>query len=241
MADSVLASAIILGARERANDETDEAIATDTEVLRWLRQEWKRLYGLYVSAEPDRFRTVSNIGVVAGTATYALPATWFATISIDYIRSASGNQYDPLRRLQEPERLDFDGCAGAPIAEAYRLVGTNVELYATPTDSSASYRHTWVPTAPDIASEATAVDVRNGHDVYLEMLLAKRLLQKEEAYDSRFEATDPNNPLPGTIQHFEKLLLEEAQLRYMYDAERQFPASRRRRGWLDEADYRGRR
>lgn len=231
MADSVLASAVILGARERADDAVDEAIADDAEILRYLVQAWKRLHALYVQAEPDRFMTSSNVGVVAGTATYSLPATWLGTVRVDYVQSSTGNLYRPLRRLQDPEVLLFNGTPSAPIATAYRAVGTNLVLYPTPSDSSASYRHTYLTTAPSIPNTSTSLEVRNGHDVYLEMLVAKRLLQKEEAYDGRFEKE---------LEQIEEDLKSEANLRYFMDPDRQW-GIRQRDPFIDPADYPGRR
>lgn len=230
MADSVLASAVILGARERADDVLDEAVADDSEILRYLVQAWKRLYGFYVAAEPDRFRTESTINTVANTATVALPATWFATIGLDYAQSASGNVFIPLRRLQEHERHYFNGTASAAIAQAYRVIGETLTFYPTPS-AVASYRHIWIPTAPAIASVATALDVRNGHDEYLEMMVARRMLKKEQAYRADWE---------DEIAKIEETLTNEANLRYMNAPDTQ---ARFRKSWqpYDAADYYPRR
>ena len=197
MATSVLVSAVRDAARARVDDASG-AIAGDTEVLSYVQDAWERLHSLYLGAEPDRFRTEASI---TGAATVALPADWFATIAVDY-QPATGTRY-PLRRLQESERNAFNGMTGP--ARAYRVIGTNVCLYPTP--SGGTYIHIYTAGAATLAA-GTTLNVRNGHNVFLELLVARRLLEKEEAYDGRWEKQ---------IEQIEESLVEEAALRYLRD------------------------
>jgi hypothetical protein len=218
VADLVAVSAIIAGARSRI-DDAGGAVSDSTDILIYVRDAWKHLYSLYVGAEPDRFRTEAS---VSGAATVALPADWLATIAVDYEQSA-GIRY-PLRRLQEADRHSFNGTSSGGNALAYRIIGTNLCLYPTP--SGGTYVHVYIPTAPAIADATTQLDVRAGHDGYLQKVVARELLMKEEAYDGRFDRD---------IEKLEESLVEDAAMRYMRDANE---IRSEEYGYRDPAEYR---
>jgi len=221
VADSVLVSTVRDNARARVDDASG-AIAGDTEVLGYVQQAYKRLHGLYVGAEPDRFRTEATV-TTSGSATSNLPADWLSTIGVDY-QPATNTRY-ALRRLQEAERNAFNGVTNSQ-AMAYRVIGTTLALYPTP-PSGQTYIHIYIPTTGTLTA-GSSIDCRNGHEVFLEMLVARRLLEKEEAYDGRYEKQ---------IDQIESELVEEAALRYMRDCNLMTSLSQMDYYW-DPADYR---
>jgi hypothetical protein len=218
VADLVTVASVIAGARSLIDDAAG-ATSDATDILIYVRHAWKRLYSLYIGAEPDRFRTEVT---VSGAATIPLPSDWLSTVAVDYQQSA-GTRY-PLRRLQEADRNAFNGTSSGN-ALAYRVIGTNLCLYPTP--SSGSYVHVYIPTATTIVDTSTTLEVRGGDDEYLHKDIARALLKaKDEAYDGRYE---------DELKKIEEDLVEKASLRYMRDA------NEIRSGDLydwDEGDYR---
>jgi len=178
--------------------------------VRRVNRKSARLYSYYVSAEPDRFRTEATItagtGIVVGTINaYALPAAWLSTIGVDY---ASGNDRDPLYRLQEDERNDFVGETGQSVA--FRNLGANIALYPTPVVGQ-TYIHIYIPTAPVLAAAGIAtdtIDCRLGHEDWLEKTVARDLLTMKNEYAGQWDAE---------INKIEAELKLEANWRYFDD------------------------
>jgi hypothetical protein len=179
------------------------ALASEAEYLKQVNRAHARLYSYYVAAEPDRFRTEETITAAAppNSATSSLPATWLATIAVDY---ASGSERRPLKRLQEHERNDYIGQTGT--AEAFRALGANMVLYPTPTQGQ-TYIHVYLPTAP-VLVVGTSIDCRIGHEVYLEQWTARALLKMKQEYDGRWD---------DELAKLETELKLEANLRYFSD------------------------
>ena len=217
MADTVTVASVIAGARSLIDDSAG-VVSDATDILIYVRHAWKRLYSLYLGAEPDRFRTEVSI---TGAATVALPADWLSTVAVDYQQSA-GLRF-PLRRLQEADRNSLLPSGGPALA--YRVIGENICLYPTP--SGGTYIHVYVPTATAIVNDATTLNVRAGHDEYLHKDIARALLKaKDEGYDGRYE---------DELKQIEASLVEDAALRYMRDANEIRSGDT---AYFDAADYR---
>lgn len=223
MADLVLVSAILTGARREADKENDPHVS-DAELLLYMQQSWKRLYAIYAKAWPERYRTEQTI-TSTGVAGYAVPAAYMGTIAVDYKESPS--VYIELELLQEEERNLFNGVASGR-SVAYRVLGDGasaaVNLYPTPVTGQV-YRHIYLPVATTLTA-ASQLDVMNGHDRWLELDLAIRMLNKEES-DVR-----------SRIEERDRLLadvLEEAQLRSVTTPHR---IAMRGENLIDPADWR---
>lgn len=182
-------------------EDPDGVLLTSDQYVRRVNRAYARLHSYYVGCEPDRYRTEATITAISGTAAYALPADWLATIGIDYV---NGNCRDALERLQEEERNDYIGENG--VARAFRLLGTNVVLYATPLTGQA-YTHIYLPTAPVLVI-GSSVDLRNGHEEWVEQYVARKLLQAKREYDGRWD---------GDLDKLELELKGEANWRYFTD------------------------
>lgn len=201
MARSVTVQIVVDGARFLADDATG-ALASNSEMVVFTDLLWARLYSFYLLAEPDRFRTEATI-TSDGSASYNLPSDWFSTIGIDFF---SGSDVRELERLQETERNAFAGAAAAQ-SRKYRLGATTITLFPTPVNGQ-TYRHIYLPTAPALTLLSSTIDCRLGHEEYLQLCLARKLLQKEEAYDGRWDRQ---------IDKIETELKSEANLRYLND------------------------
>jgi hypothetical protein len=184
------------------------ALASEAEYISFIDEEHARLYAMYVQAEPDRYRTEATITGVGGTSAYALPSDWLATIAIDF---ASGSVREPLCRLQEQDRNRYLNSTGQ--SRAYRVIGTNVVLYPAPLTGQ-TYTHIYLPTAPTLSAVGTSIDCRLGHDKWLEMCVARTLLNKENTYDGRWD---------DEIAKVEAELQREANYRYFHDMSRMRP------------------
>lgn len=161
--------------------DPDHALATEAQYVGFVSDEYTRLYAAYVEAEPDRFRTEATIVGITGTSAYALPATWYSTIGVDYV---SGSVRKQLRRLLEVDRNKYVFAGGDP--DAYRVVTTNVVLYPTPVTGQ-SFTHIYIPTATPLTTVADTIDCRLGHERYLQFCVARILLNSENSYDGRWD------------------------------------------------------
>jgi len=185
--------------------DPDHFLATEAQYVSFVSDEYTRLYAAYVAAEPDRFRTETTITGISGTSAYALPSDWLGTIGVDHV---SGSVRESLRRLSESDRNRY--ISGQGQSRAYRIIGTNVVLYPSP-NTGDSFTHIYIPTAPAISSTATTLDCRLGHERYLQLCVARMLLNSENSYDGRWDAE---------IAKTEAELKQEANYRYFQDVAR---------------------
>lgn len=176
MARSVTAAAMILRARELADQETSSAstaFVDDTEALAQLNASLGIWHGMLVKAVPERYETSEEI-TADGSASYALHATHLLTLGVDY--QISANSWVPLSRVQYQERTRYD--ATGDIAEGYYLRGATLVLVPNP--SSGTYRHSYITCAPVLTANDT-IDGVNGWEMWLTYDLAIKMLMKEES------------------------------------------------------------
>jgi hypothetical protein len=190
-------------------------LATEPSYVRLVNRAYARLHAFYVAAEPDRYRTEATITAITGTAAYAMPADWLSTIGVDAV--VNGTSREELQRLQEEERNDYIGQSGQ--ARAFRDLATNVVLYPTPLTGQ-TYIHIYLPTAP-VLILADLVDLRIGHEDWLEKVVARVLLSMKNEYRGQWDAD---------IDKLELELRGEANLRYFTDCVTMMQ-KRNRRPW----------
>jgi hypothetical protein len=203
MARSVAVSTIMLRARRWANMERDTDFVPDAELIEYVDSAWTRLYKLYAAAWPERFQTEQTIATVVGTATYAVPADWMSTISVDrYL----GAEWVDLLPIEEQDRNSFQ-FQGDPVA--FRVIGDNLTLYPTP-GAGLTLRHIYLPTAVSITDPAQIIDGILGHERMIELDVAIRLKAKEESDSSQ---------LQSKYDAIEIEVMEEAQMRILRSAQ----------------------
>lgn len=191
--------------------DPDHALATEAQYVGFISDEYSQLYAAYVEAEPDRYRTEATINGITSTSAYALPADWYATIGVDYV---SGSVRKELRRLQEADRNRYFVSGGDP--DAYRVISTNVVLYPTPVTGQ-SFTHIYLPTAPALTSVGTSIDLRIGHERYLQFVVARILLNSENSYDGRWDQEIAMTKAELKQQSNERYFRDVALMRPAYD------------------------
>jgi hypothetical protein len=174
MPRSVLVSAIMAGARRRADDDVDKALTQDDpELISYIDQAYGAYYDVLVSADPEYYQVETSFSTVAGTKLYALPTNWSGTKHVDRLE---GQRYIELGRLQPHER-NYYAEPGLPCR--YRVEQGQLALYRTPS-SVITIRHTYVPVWTALTADTQTIDGLLGNEDLIEIEVAIRLLEKED-------------------------------------------------------------
>lgn len=173
MTRSVLVSAMMAGARQRAAD-TGGALAADPELISYIDQAYGLYYGTLVEADPAFYQVKTTFVTVAGTEGYALPAAWWGTMHLGIL---IGGHYSKLERLNVDEVFDYP-TNGRP--RKYQIEGGQIALYPTP-DAVYTLKHIYVPVWTALTAGAQAIDGLLGNEELIELEAAIRLKEKEEA------------------------------------------------------------
>jgi hypothetical protein len=144
----------------------------------WLNAGLDALYDLLVQTYgEDYFLTSSSFTTVAGTATYALPATFGKLRGVDL--TLNGVQI-PLQKFNFAERNRLRDPVIAGDVPEYRLQGSLLWLAPTPT-AARSGTIWFVPSRPLLVNAGDTVDVPNGWEDYAVLEAAIRAGLKEES------------------------------------------------------------
>lgn len=189
MANSVTLLQLRTGARLLANERPSGSAVfiTDTELTTIANSRCREFYDYLLAMHGDeRFEAETNptpSATVSGTATYALPTTTYRLLSV-HLRWAA-NRNEPVHKLtnvDDRERLYDDATWSEDAPKAYRLRGTLLEFFPTPTTAvTVVLRH--VPTFTDLSLDADAIDDINGWArlVMLGMAIDVRNINSEPA------------------------------------------------------------
>lgn len=172
-------------ARRKANAVYDPSITADMlhdECNDLVSQAWKIVFG----CDPDRLSTSTSLSVVAGTATYSLPADF---MSIRRIDDDMGMPLEPSTNLE----LDRSTDATSSVPR-YRLIGggqsgstERIELRPTPS-VTATFTLYYVMAAPVLDDDADTLDCRFDEHVYIIAGLAAFIAERREEDSSVFRA-----------------------------------------------------
>lgn len=176
MARSVTLATLRTQVRERS-DMVGSSFVSDAEVNRYLSSSYTRLYNELVGKGLAYFESTQTIATDGVDALYPLPADYFGTVGVDYLWAT--NEYVALIEFQVAERNLFGPGTGSQ-AEAYRIVGTNIELQPKP-PAGQSYRHLYVPAPGVLDDDADTVDGVAGFEELLVLDAAIKCLNKEES------------------------------------------------------------
>jgi hypothetical protein len=143
-----------LRCQQRADKEGDPQIDTN-EWNRLISEMNGELYSVVEAAGMRYFESEQTI-TATGAASYAVPSDHFATIDVEWVYDAAGHRRR-LRRLNVQERARWSGATGD--AHYWELAGQSLFLYPAP--SSGTYKHLYMPQAPDLslAADNTNVDL----------------------------------------------------------------------------------
>ena len=205
-------------ARQRANDNTSQ-FATDAELADMCSQSYAEFYDLVRGSTfgGQYYRSVENITMVAGTASYALPADFCSVISVDCFISGSGNDsmVRSAMRFQEEQRNMFRFWPTGGWTQVtpiyYDLQGPNIAFIPLP-QAAHIVGLNYVPTAKVLVSaDGDSIDSINGWDEWIVLDVAIKLLQKAnkaerigqlmpylQRQEMRIAAAAPQRDLMGT-------------------------------------------
>ena len=138
---------------------------TDAILLPFLNSGIAEVHDLLCKHNPDFVVTSSDVVTVAGTATVALPTTFYKLRRVDLV---AGSSITRLRSFQIDEETYIDEdtawSAGAGVSvPRYMLQAGNLRLVPTPT-SVQTLRLWYLPHATKLASGADVYTGVNGHE-----------------------------------------------------------------------------
>jgi hypothetical protein len=139
-------------------DAEDQEFITDTEWKGLISTAYAELYSLVAETGMRYFEAQHTITTNGTDVAYPLPATFLATVGVDYVVNAQGERR-ALHELMPQERNSLRGISGSSAA-AYEMIGTELHLWPKP-PAGQTYTLTYVPQPTDLSSagDNTAVDV----------------------------------------------------------------------------------
>ena len=149
--------------RDEIRDRADvrEAQWPDPELDRLINQQLLRLYRLLVSVNKDYYVDEDTVSVVAGTAAYSLPGTFWRLLGVDVLE---GSRWYPLRRYTFAERNQHQGNS-SKVSTRYRIMGENLRLRPTPTWAGTLTLH-FIPTLPTLVNPGDTFEGFAGFEEY---------------------------------------------------------------------------
>lgn len=157
------------------SDATANAVSLDTLVNLAIA----KFYDMLVAARGHEYYAVdAAVAMVAGTAQYALPATFYQLL--DARLEWDSLNFEPLHDTSQRERSDYVNWTtwGRWSPKAFRLIGTQqassqtLELYPTPQLSGTTLRVRYIPQFAPLTDDATTFDSVNGWEKFIALAAA---------------------------------------------------------------------
>lgn len=189
MAQTVTIATVRENARLYADQRpgSGTAFITDAEVDRLIHQAARgELYDLLVAARGhEYFEAISALATVAGSATVDLPADFYEMLSLYVVwGSTEVEPLDGLESVDDRDRYIYPGATWArETPKAFRMRGTVIELFPTPTAVSALELR-YVP----IYQEGSSFDAVNGWDRLVSLRAAMDMLAVNKLPMGQLEA-----------------------------------------------------
>lgn len=167
---------------QRANLEYDTGVededrfVTNAEANRLINLGYKELYGHLIRHGMHRAESTTTI-TADGSASYALPATFYALLSVHRVQDGVGY---PLRRHDARTRPRTE--PGAADASTYRVIGTTIVF--DPLPATGTYEARYVPVPGTLSLDADTMDGVLGWEEYVVLFVASKLLQKEGSHQA---------------------------------------------------------
>lgn len=174
MARSYTVTLLIARVRYAADIVSVTTRHPDADLIIYLDQSYSWLYNRLASVL-GYYESTQSITSVAGTATYAVDATYYKTIGVDY--KLNSDTWVPLKKIHASERNDYP--VTGPRALAYRIVGSNVTLYPAPDAASQTYRHLYVPMPAKLTTGSDTVDGIAGWEEAVVLHAAIKVLRRD--------------------------------------------------------------
>lgn len=179
-------SETLLGLRTqvRSRGEFRPTYISDSELTTMINQSIAEVYDLLVGVSQDYFLTYSDVAVVAGTATYTLPATFYKAFGVDYVRP--DGVLVPMSKFMWPERGNLVR-NGAPELTRYRVMGPDLRLEPAP-GWSGTVRFWYIPAPTKLVADGDTFDGISGWEEYVVLDCCVKCAAKEESDASVFMA-----------------------------------------------------
>lgn len=179
-------SETLLGLRTqiRSRGEFRPTYISDSELTTMINQSIAELYDLLVSVNQDYYLSSADLAVVAGTAAYALPATFYKAFGVDYVRP--DGTLCPLAKFMWPERGSLVRAASAELTR-YRVMGDNLRLEPVP-GWSGTVRFWYIPAPTKLTADGQTFDGIAGWEEYVVLDCCIKCAAKEESDASVFMA-----------------------------------------------------
>jgi len=160
----------------------DQSGTVGTELIRYANMAYKDLYQRIVLSKEFYFTTSTNISVVNGTSSYALPSDFYKLDGVDMAIDSSG-RYLTLQPFGFVERNKFRSGLNVPIAPygqifRYIIVGSTIQFVPIPSLSCTVQM--WYTPEPITVTLSSSLQLPIGGDEYMSLYIACAMLAKEE-------------------------------------------------------------
>lgn len=169
---------LIADCRMRAGME-NSTFVTDAEITEYLNQELAELHGRLALNQAHPFlRSSSTISVLAGTALYSLPDTFWRLDELVGVINGITVEIRPFMRSERAPLIN-NGAWGDYLPVFYRLQGSQIELRpATQTFTATLY---YTPCATRLSAGSDTFDGYNGFEMAAIYGTVATMLAKEES------------------------------------------------------------
>ncbi len=154
-----------------------DSYITDDIVLEELSNANAEVHRLYAESDNDFRLTRCELSLVSGSDPYDLPSDLSHLRAVQVRPQGSSTGWVPLRRADIDDDLDAD--SSSTEAEAYRVIGSQIELLPPPT--AGTMRLSYVPCPERLTSLTGTIYAVDGYENLL-VLRAVRLLKMREGY-----------------------------------------------------------
>lgn len=169
---------VLIADTRKAADMEGSTFVSDSEITRYLNQSATELYDLLVEKSADYYVTSGTVSVVAGTSTYALPASFYKLLSAEV---PLGGEMSYIMQPFAWAHRHLYGEAGwgcGPVA--YQLRGGNITFVPEP-DAAYTVTVWYIPAFTDLSAGSDTLDGVNGWEEYVTLDAAIKCLRKEES------------------------------------------------------------
>ena len=140
---------------------------TDTELTSYINASISHLYDILAEQDPARYLTSSNISVVSGTESYALPATFYKAVSVNIPHASSPTGYILARRIPWQERHYFsNNVPSDQDSTCYSIRGGSIYFWPPPKwTATVVLEH--IPAYTTLVSAGDTFDCENGYEEWI--------------------------------------------------------------------------
>lgn len=186
----IVASAVDL-ADMQYSQFVDQSNVPNSEILRYLNIAYRDLYNQVVKAKERYFTIPTNISIVSGQDTYALPDNFYKLDLLEMTLNSAQGQYLTLAPFSWIEKNKYRAGILVPMSPygvlfRYTIIGINpCNLIVAPIPNiAATFRCWYTPEPAPITSLTGTVWLPTGGNEYMALYMAELMLVKEESTDA---------------------------------------------------------